>query len=71
MIVYEAKTRSCIINGKNYSYIIYVNDAGYLQQLYYGAKLTVDDAEYLVRSFGKNATADDMNADMFTDSMAL
>lgn len=35
MIVFDSASKSFLLNGKNYSYAMYVNEAGYLQHLYY------------------------------------
>ncbi len=41
------------LQGKNYSYMMYVNEAGFLQHLYYGKKVPFEDREFIIPHFGK------------------
>ena len=38
MIYFDKLSGGFILSGKNYSYAMFVNRAGYLQHLYYGKK---------------------------------
>lgn len=71
MIVFDPNFKSLLLNGKSYSYAMYVNKAGFLQQLYYGKKLTEKDVAFLIKSRGDAASpnSDDINSDMATDAM--
>ena len=48
MIFYDEHGKSFLLCGKNYSYAFYVNGAGLLNHVYYGAKITAGDLNYLV-----------------------
>ena len=37
MVIYREKAKFFYISGRNYSYCMYVNDAGFLQNSYYGS----------------------------------
>ena len=71
MIVYQEKAKFFYISGRNYSYCMYVNDAGFLQNLYYGSKILLSDMSYLITQYGEiNAPKEnDLNMDMAFDSM--
>ena len=71
MVRYQTKTKSFLLSGKNFSYAVYVNAAGYLQTLYYGAKITESDSAYLITHIGETAAPnpEDKNADLFQDGM--
>jgi len=60
-----------VINGKRYTYAMYVNDAGYLQHAYYGKKISVSDVHYYINSIGGRLEpkSDDKNYDMAFDTM--
>lgn len=51
MIKIDNKKKVFVLDGKNYSYIIYVNEAGTLQFVYYGKKVDGDD--YLTSVYAK------------------
>ena len=44
MIRYSEKDRLFVLDGKNFSYVLYVNKAGFLQLLHYGGKCGADGA---------------------------
>lgn len=71
MIKFAPKTKSFILSGKNYSYVMFVNVAGYLQHLYYGKKIAESDLAFLIKTHGENLSPnpEDINADMVTDLM--
>lgn len=53
MIRYDKAAKTFHLSGKNYSYIMCVGQAEYLQHLYYGAALCDSDAAYLLEKVGK------------------
>ena len=71
MIYYHDTTKCFLLNGKNYSYGMYINRAGLLQHLYWGKKIGAEDAAFLVAAHGLPASPnpDDYNKDMATDGM--
>lgn len=71
MIAFDKNTKSFLLSGKNYSYAAFVNGAGYLQHLYFGAKIEKGDISFLIRAQGERYAPDpqDINSDMATDSM--
>ncbi len=71
MINCDGKTKSFILSGKNYTYAMYVNRAGYLQHLYYGKKIDGSDIAFLIKEHGERFSPDplDINSDMTTDGM--
>ena len=71
MIHYNCETKSFLINGKNYSYAVYINRAGFLQHIYYGRKIEENDLAYLVKTHGAAAepAPEDLNMDLATDVM--
>ncbi len=71
MIKFDSSTKSFLLNGKNYSYVMYVNDAGYLQQLYYGKKIEYGDMAFLIKQHGQNVSPNpqDINMEIVTDWM--
>ncbi len=70
MIAYNQDKKIFTIEGKDYSYAIWINDGGYLQHLYYGAKISLGDGDFLV-DMAKTQTyvVGDLNADMIFDCM--
>lgn len=56
------------LSGERYSYVLYVNKAGFLQSLHYGAKIGSDDA--FLKSYGESVAPDasDWNYDMTFDA---
>ncbi len=64
-------SRSFFLSGKGYSYCMYVNRMGFLEQLYYGKRIQKEDVEFLVKLHGETAAprAEDLNRDMATDWM--
>ena len=71
MIKFAPETKSFLISGKNYSYAMFVNRAGYLQHLYYGKKIEVADLAFLIKAQGNNLSPnpEDINSDIATDYM--
>ncbi len=71
MIHFDKQTNAFILSGKNYSYAMFVNKAGYLQHLYYGRKTESADLAFLVKSQGESRSPnpEDINSDMATDGM--
>ena len=71
MIYYHDTTKCFLLNGKNYSYCMYINRAGLLQHLYWGIKIGAADTAFLVAAHGLPASPnpDDYNKDMATDGM--
>lgn len=57
--------------GKNYTYVLYVNDAGYLQHAYYGEKIDPRDVRFVVEEISARLepNAGDPNADDRFDIM--
>ncbi len=50
------ETSKCFsLSGKSYSYCMYVNRAGFLEQLYYGKKLREEDLSFLIEVHGDRA----------------
>lgn len=71
MICFNEKEQSFLLSGKNYSYAMYVNRAGFLQQAYYGTKIKENDVAFLIEAIGKNAepNPNNRNMDFATGSM--
>ena len=71
MITYDKKLKSFILTGKNFTYAMYVNRAGFLQNLYYGAKIADNDAGFLIGHIGNTVSPDpdSINMDMSFDGM--
>ncbi len=71
MIYFDKLSDGFILSGKNYSYAIFVNRAGYLQHLYYGKKIGESDLTFLIKTQGEKLSPnpEDINADMLTDCM--
>ncbi len=71
MILYDEKTNAFLLGGKNYSYAMYVNDAGFLQNLHYGGKITPEDLPFLISAFGESKAPkkENINMDMSVDGM--
>lgn len=69
MINYDGKAKSFLISGKNYSYAMYINGAGYLHNLYYGKRVDKSDLAFLIEAHGNPAAPNprDFNADSATD----
>ena len=65
MIIYDERLGAFLLNGKNYSYAMYINRLGMLQNLYFGAKIDAGDLAYLVASTGAESvpSKDDPNRD--------
>ena len=66
MITYSAAHKAFLLGGKNYSYAMYVNAIGLLQNLHFGAKIAESDLAYLTRTVGANEVPNetDFNKDM-------
>ena len=71
MIYFDKLSDGFILSGKNYSYAMFVNRAGYLQHLYYGKKIRESDLAFLIKTQGEKLSPnpEDINADMLTDCM--
>lgn len=71
MISYDEKLKTFLINGKNFSYAMYINSTGFLQQLYYGKKLNSSDINYLVNYVGNKFQPDKntVNWETYFDEM--
>lgn len=71
MIEYDGGSGSFLLSGKNYSYSMYVNGGGYLQHLYYGAKICKSDVKFIIRTHGQQRfpSPEGFNADMDTNNM--
>ncbi len=71
MIYFDKLSDGFILSGKNYSYAMFVNRAGYLQHLYYGKKIGESDLAFLIKTQGEKLSPnpEDINADMLTDCM--
>lgn len=70
MIKYIAEYKAFLISGKGYSYAMFVNRVGMLQQLHYGKAITESDILALLKVHGASAKPrNDLNRDMCTDYM--
>lgn len=70
MIKYIEELKAFLINGNNYSYVMYVNNRGMLQQVHYGRAIKEGDIPALIKVHGNSATpSNDINFDMCTDYM--
>ena len=47
MIAFDAKTNLFHLRGASYSYVMFVNEWGYLQCLHYGGRVGGDNLTYL------------------------
>ncbi len=66
----QADGTKFILQGKNYSYVMYVTETGFLQHLHFGGKITEADLDYLIEIGDTNAPHDDdKNMDMAFDRM--
>ncbi|MCI8458122.1 MAG: alpha-galactosidase [Clostridia bacterium] len=52
MIEYSEKSKTFVLRGKNYAYIMYVGASGFLQHIYYGKALRAEDTAYLLQTYG-------------------
>ena len=52
MIIYQQEIKAFYLSGKNYSYLMRVNEGGRLQTLHYGAKIPLEDIAYLIAQVG-------------------
>ncbi len=58
------------LNGRNITYALFVNKAGFLQNLYFGAKVEKDVLCAIAEEYEKKTPAgDDLNLDMYFDEM--
>ena len=66
MIKFEKTTQAFLLSGKNYSYAMYVNRHGLLQNLHYGAKIEENDLDFLARVVGAEdvPAAEDVNKEL-------
>lgn len=66
MIIYNAALKAFLLGGKNYSYAMYVNRIGLLQNLHFGAKLRESDLAYLTKTVGAEGVPaeNDLNKDL-------
>ena len=67
----SVNNKTFYLNGKDYTYAIFVNEAGYLQHAYYGKKVGSEVVDYTVSQVGEKfePKKDDFNADMRFNSM--
>lgn len=70
MIKYIAEYKTFLISGKDYSYAMFVNRVGMLQQLHYGKPICETDILALLEVHGyRSEPGNDPNGDMCTDYM--
>ena len=71
MICFNEKNKTFHLTGKRFSYIFYVNAAGFLQHVHYGAKVEEGDIAYLIAHRAKShaPNPDSMNCDMALNEM--
>lgn len=70
MIKYIAEYKAFLISGKDYSYAMFVNRVGMLQQLHYGKPISETDILALLEIHGyRSEPGNDPNGDMCTDYM--
>ena len=71
MICFNEKNKTFHLTGKRFSYIFYVNAAGFLQNVHYGAKVEEGDIAYLIAHRAKShaPNPDSMNCDMALNEM--
>ena len=71
MIYYDESGKIFLLNGKNYSYAMFVNKYGFLQHLHYGSKISESDAVWLAGRIGKAYQPDceGNNTDLDIDNM--
>ena len=65
MIIYNSDLRAFLLQGKDGSYAMYVGEAGFLQHLYFGKKLSQTDLQFLTAYHGNAVCAktSDFNID--------
>lgn len=65
MIIYNSDLRAFLLQGKDVSYAMYVGEAGFLQHLYFGKKLSQADLQFLTAYHGNAVCAktSDFNID--------
>ncbi len=70
MIGYYEQSRTFLLQGKGYSYAAYVDEAGFLQHVYFGGRITAADVPYLA-SVGETPApkTGDLNFDMEFDNV--
>ena len=49
----SVNNKTFYLNGKDYTYAIFVNEAGYLQHAYYGKKVGSEVVDYTVSQVGE------------------
>lgn len=66
MIIYNSDLRAFLLQGKDVSYAMYVGEAGFLQHLYFGKKLSQTDLQFLTAYHGNAVCAktSDFNIDL-------
>lgn len=71
MIQYLSETRTFLLQGKDFSYAIFVGEANFLQQLYYDSKIEESDIPFLVEHYGRPVSpkSSDFNMDYSHDAM--
>ena len=52
MIRYIPEHKAFLLQGNEYSYVMYVSEANFLQQLYFGAKINENDIAFLTKYYG-------------------
>lgn len=68
MIHFNSETKSFLLSGKNYGYAMFVNSAGFLQQLHFGKKIAEGDLPFFIAQ-ADSPDPQDFNMDMSTDRM--
>ena len=48
MIHFNSETKSFLLSAKNYGYAMFVNSAGFLQQLHFGKKIAEGDLPFFI-----------------------
>lgn len=71
MIVFHEQEKAFLLSGKDYSYALYINGVGYLQNLHYGAKVSAGDLHAMVVHYGADVApkAGDINYTIAADTM--
>lgn len=69
MIKYNKELKAFMLSGKSYTYAMYINVHGMLQNVYYGAKISDFDLNYAVSKAANNGVPaiDDINKDCAYD----
>ena len=73
MIEFCHTNRSFLISGKNFSYVLRVTQTGYLQHVYFGAKVTQKDLPYLAAYYADDLApkACNNNYELMSDCIGM